>query len=298
MSSGSGETRARIGVIGGSGLYELAQLDGAREFRTQTPFGEPSDAFVVGRLSGIDVAFLARHGRGHARLPSEIPYRANIWAFKQIGVERLISVSAVGSMRETIRPRDLVVVDQFIDRSSRRADSFFGDGVAAHVSLADPTCEIARGHLVAAARAQSAIRTHEHGVYLCMDGPAFSTRAESRLYRSWEVDVIGMTNATEARLCREAEICYATLALVTDFDCWHVDEEDVSVSTLLAHLRANAEFASTLLLHAVPALAQATRDCACATALDDALLTPIAAIDPPSRRRLEPILERRLALPP
>ena len=214
---------AEIGLFGGSGLYALAGVEDRQEIEVETPFGKPSDAFVVGGLAGRRVAFLARHGRGHRILPHEINYRANVWAMKSLGVTRILSASAVGSLRETIEPRHVLTPDQFVDRTRGRAATFFGEGIAAHVGFADPVCAELRQRIADAARASGAV-VHGEGTYLCMEGPAFSTRAESHLYRSWGLDVIGMTNLTEAKLAREAEICYGTLALVTDFDCWHEEE--------------------------------------------------------------------------
>lgn len=282
-----------LAIIAGSGLYELAGIEPDGEARPQTPFGPPSDAIRLGRLAGRRVAFLARHGRAHTLLPSEIAYRANIFALKMLGATRVVSVSAVGSMRETIHPRDVVLVDQFVDRTRGRAGTFFGGGVVAHVAFADPVCPELRGVLRRAALG-AAVRAHDAGTYLCIDGPAFSTRAESRLYRGFGVDVIGMTNLPEARLAREAEMCYATLALVTDYDCWHAGEADVSVSGVLENLRINAEHAAGIVARAAAALPAARGGCACGQALDQALITPRAAIEPEVRRRLGPILARCL----
>lgn len=283
----------RVGILGGSGLYELAGLDAAEERRVDTPYGPPSDTLRVGTLAGERVAFLARHGRAHTLLPSEIDYRANLWALKDAGVERVLSASAVGSLRDAIRPRDVVLPDQLIDRTRGRRGTFFGDGVVAHVSLADPFCaELARA-LADEAEAAGA-RVHRGGTYLCIEGPAFSTRAESRLYRSWQADVIGMTNATEARLAREAELCYATLALVTDWDCWREEGEEVTVTALLDNLRANAELAARTVRAVVARLCAAPRRCACAVALDHAILTPLDAIPKAARQRLAPLLARQL----
>jgi len=279
---------ASIGVLGGSGLYAFARMEGAREVAFDTPFGRPSDVLLVGSVAGRAVAFLARHGRSHRLLPSEINYRANIYAMKLLGVERLLSASAVGSLKEAIHPRDVVVPDQFVDRTRGRAATFFGDGAVAHVSLADPVCADLCAVLAAAARRNGA-SVHAGGTYLCMEGPAFSTRAESRLYRSWGMDVIGMTNLTEAKLAREAEICYATLALVTDYDCWHAEEEDVTVDALLANLRANSELAGHALHDAIEALPR-TRTCACGLALKGALLSARESIPPETRKRLAAIL--------
>jgi len=283
------EPSASIGLIGGSGLYALAGLTGAREVRLETPFGPPSDALLVGRIGDRDVAFLARHGREHRLLPSEINYRANVYAMRKLGVTRILSASAVGSMKESIRPRDVVVPDQFIDHTRRRASTFFGDGVAAHVGLADPVCPEARAALAASAAAAGA-RAHDGGTYICIEGPAFSTRAESKLYRSWGVDVIGMTNATEAKLAREAAVCYATLALVTDYDCWHEEEEDVSVEGVLENLRANAQLAADVLARTVAALPLERTACACGEALRAAVITPRESISASARARLDVLL--------
>lgn len=282
-----------IGLIGGSGLYALAGVREPREVRVATPFGEPSDAIVVGWIDEREVAFLARHGRGHRLLPSDINYRANVYALKSLGVTRILSASAVGSMREGIRPRDVVLPDQFIDRTHGRDATFFGQGVAAHVAFADPVCPESRRALLDAARGAGAT-AHDGGTYLCMQGPAFSTRAESRLYRSWQVDVIGMTNLTEAKLAREAELCYATLALVTDYDCWHDVEEDVSVGTILEILRDNAALAAGVLRAAVAALPRERAACACGSALRHALITPVEAISIEARRHLGVLLDAYL----
>ncbi|HEX4825636.1 MAG TPA: S-methyl-5'-thioadenosine phosphorylase [Candidatus Polarisedimenticolaceae bacterium] len=281
---------SEIGLIGGSGLYALAGLGDPSEIRVDTPFGEPSDTIVTGRIDGRPVAFLARHGRNHRLLPGEINYRANLYALKSLGVTRILSASAVGSMRETIHPRDVVVPDQFIDRTRGRKATFFGEGVAAHVGFADPVCPETRMTLLAAARSSGAT-AHDGGTYLCMEGPAFSTRAESRLYRSWGVDVIGMTNLTEAKLAREAEICYATLALVTDYDCWHETEDDVSVGTILEILKDNAALAGRVLHETVRTLPRARAACTCGEALRHALITPAAAIPPDARARLGVLLD-------
>jgi 5'-methylthioadenosine phosphorylase len=289
----SAAPHARIGLLGGSGLYELAGLDGFREVRLDTPFGPPSDAFLVGTIGGREIAFLARHGRSHSLLPGEINYRANLYAFKLLGVERILSASAVGSMKETIRPRDVVLPDQFVDRTRGRASTFFGSGIVAHVSFADPVCPEVRRALLEAARLEGAT-AHDGGAYLCMEGPAFSTRAESRIYRSWGVDVIGMTNLQEAKLSREAEICYATLALVTDFDCWHQEEDDVSIGAVLTNLRANARLASASLLRAALALPEERTACRCGAALEHAIITRRDAIPAEVKERLRPLVKRYL----
>ncbi len=278
-----------IGIIGGSGLYEMEGLESIEERRVETPFGSPSDVFVTGLLQGRRVAFLARHGRGHRLMPSELNFRANIFAFKLLGAERVISASAVGSMREDLPPRDIVIPDQFFDRTKGRASTFFGNGLVAHVSFADPTCPVLSGMLFAAGQAVGA-RIHQGGTYLCIEGPQFSTRAESRIYRSWGVDVIGMTNLQEAKLCREAEICYATLALVTDYDVWHETEEDVSVEAVVAILKQNAETAKAIIKAAVASFPGGREGCPCPIALRDAIITARDAIPAQVRERLRPII--------
>ena len=281
--------RAEIGILGGSGLYGLAGIQDGEEVEIKTPFGAPSDRFRVGSMGGRSVAFLARHGRHHTLLPSDINYRANIYAMKLLGVNRILSASAVGSMRESIHPREVVLPDQFIDRTRNRISTFFGEGVAAHVSFADPVCPELRSVLLGKSRA-AGIEAHDGGTYLCMEGPAFSTRAESILYRSWDVDIIGMTNLQEAKLSREAEICYATLALVTDYDCWHEDEEDVSVESLLATLSANSRLAADVLRETVLALPPMRTECRCGEALKYAMITDRDSISPEARKRLAAIL--------
>jgi 5'-methylthioadenosine phosphorylase len=282
----------RIGIIGGSGLYGMTGLEVREERRLETPFGAPSDPFVLGSLDGVPVAFLARHGRGHRLLPSELNFRANIYGFKTLGVERIVSVSAVGSMRETYAPRHVVVPDQFIDRTRHRPDTFFGDGLVAHVSFADPLCPALSRHLADATEAAGGT-VHRGGTYLCMEGPQFSTRAESNLYRQWGVDVIGMTNLQEAKLAREAEICYATLAMVTDYDCWHEEEEDVNVEALIANLQANAALAQEAVRRVVSTLAESDREaagCPCPAALSTALITDRAVVPEATLEKLRPIV--------
>jgi 5'-methylthioadenosine phosphorylase len=274
----------RIGLIGGSGLYDVPGLVTTSEVRLETPFGEPSDAYVVGDLSGAPVAFLARHGRKHRILPSEINFRANVWGFKELGCDALISASACGSMKEAYRPTDLVLPEQFVDGTHRRVATFFGDGCVAHVSLAHPVCPHLLERLDRTARERGA-RVHTGGIYLGMEGPQFSTKAESYLYRSWGVDVIGMTNVQEAKLCREAEICYATMALVTDYDCWHEEEQAVTVETILEVLRTNAGTANAILAAAVPRI-DAERRCACREALKFAVLTRREDVPESTRKRL------------
>lgn len=284
---------ARIAIVGGSGLYEMAGAATVREVAIDTPFGEPSDRIRIGTLAGKPVAFLARHGRDHTLLPGEINFRANIFALKRLGVERILSASAVGSMREQVRPRDVVLVDQFIDRTQGRPSTFFGRGLVAHVSLADPVCPELRGTLVDASE-RFAPQAHDGGTYVCIEGPAFSTRAESELYRGWDVDVIGMTNLPEARLAREAEICYATLALVTDYDCWHADEEDVNVSAVLDNLKANSATAGKILAAAVETLPAERGRCSCGGALAHAILTRLDRVPEETRQRLAPLVARYL----
>ena len=282
----------RVGVIGGSGLYEMEGLSEVEEVRMGTPFGEPSDAFVLGTLEGERVAFLSRHGRGHRRMPSEVNYRANIYGMKLLGVERIVSASAVGSLREDIAPLDIVLPDQFVDVTRQRASTFFGEGLAAHVSLADPFCPELRAILSARGR-ELRLRVHEEGTYLCIEGPQFSTKAESRVYRGLGLSVIGMTNATEARLAREAEICYATIALVTDYDTWHEEEAPVTVEQILGRLRANAASARSLIRATAAALPRA-RSCECGEALRNAIITDPAAADAVATERLRPIVGRHL----
>ena len=286
----------KIGILGGSGLYRMEGLTDVREHVMDTPYGAPSDALLLGKLHGIDVAFLARHGRSHGLSPSQIPFRANIWAMKALGVQYLLSVSAVGSMREDIAPLDMVLPDQFIDFTRRREGSFFGDGAVAHVSMADPVCGALRGVLAQAfADAGFAdIRLHGSGTYVCIEGPAFSTRAESNWYRSLDAAVIGMTNMPEARLAREAEIAYATLALATDWDCWHPHQACVTAELAIANLQSNAQRAQIVLTHAVRRIAAAWPASAAHSALGSALVTLPAAMSPAVRTRLQPLIGRFL----
>jgi len=265
------EGRGAIGVIGGSGLYEMEGLDDIASVSVDTPFGSPSDALITGTLEGLPMVFLPRHGQGHRIAPSHLNARANIFAMKKLGVSWIVSVSAVGSMQEEVRPGDIVVVDQFFDRTKGRPGSFFGDGIVAHVLFADPVCPVLSECLIEAGGEVGA-RIHKGGTYLVIEGPQFSTRAESRVYRQWGVDVIGMTNLPEARLAREAEICYATLALATDYDCWHETEEDVSVDAVLAVLRDNVAKAREILRALVKRVPR-KRDCHCARALENAIIT-------------------------
>jgi 5'-methylthioadenosine phosphorylase len=282
---------ATIGIIGGSGLYEVEGLTEVEEVRLQTPFGDPSDAYVVGTWHGQRVAFLPRHGRGHRISPTELNSRANVFGFKLLGVERLISVSAVGSMREEIRPLDIVIPDQLFDRTRLRDNTFFGGGVVVHTGFADPFCPDLSGVLAAAAD-EAGARVHRGGTYVCIEGPQFSTKAESRIFRHWGVDVIGMTALPEARLAREAEICYGTIALVTDYDVWH--DEPVTVEMVVGNLLKNVSTAKATLAAAVPAIGARTT-CACGSALENAIMTRRDLIPDSVRRDLAPLLGRYLA---
>ena len=282
-------SQARVGVIGGSGLYEMPGLERVEELEIETPFGPPSDGLRLGRLRNMEIVFLARHGRHHHLLPREVPYRANLWAMRKLGVRWLISVSAVGSLQDHLRPRDMLVPDQFIDRTQGRPQTFFGDGCVAHVSLADPTCAVLSAMLADAAEGAmpAGHRLHRGGTYLCMEGPAFSTRAESELYRSWGCSVIGMTNHTEARLAREAEIAYSSLSMVTDFDCWHPDHDDVSVEMVIGNLKANAEATEPILSALMETLHLERPASDAHTALSDALITPKDVVPINTRHRLD-----------
>jgi len=281
-----------VGVIGGSGLYAIDGLEDVREMTLSTPFGAPSDAYVTGVLDGVKMVFLPRHGKGHRISPTEINFRANIWGMKMMGVSRIISVSAVGSMREDVEPGDFVVIDQFIDRTRHRPDTFFSDGVVAHVMFADPVCPDLRSVLLEAAQ-KVGVKAHDGGTYLNMEGPQFSTRAESKMYRQWGADVIGMTNLAEAKLAREAEICYATVAMATDYDCWHEGHDDVTVEAILAIMSQNVGHARELIKAAVP-LIPADLPCGSADALKYALLTAPDAITPEARTRLSLLLDKYL----
>ena len=279
-----------IGIIGGTGLYEMDGLSIREEVELETPFGAPSDAYIVGDLGDISVAFLPRHGQGHRLLPSELNYRANIFGFKSLGVRRLISVSAVGSMKEGLAPSHVVVPDQFYDRTRHRPDTFFGGGLVAHVSMADPVCGGLQG-VAARILAQSGVAHQIGGTYICMEGPQFSTRAESEVYRSHGVDVIGMTQMQEAKLAREAEMCFVCLAMVTDYDCWKVDEEHVTVAQVMATLHRNAETAQGLLAALIPAVAEHDDSgCGCQSALASALVTDFSLVPAETLEALEPLL--------
>jgi 5'-methylthioadenosine phosphorylase len=279
-----------IGIIGGSGLYEMAELTDREECVLDTPFGEPSGPYLVGTLRGKRVAFLARHGAGHRILPSELNFRANIFGFKLLGVERILSASAVGSLKEQFRPLDIVVPDQFFDRTRGRISTFFGRGLVAHIAFAHPLCADLSAIAADAAQAVGAT-VHRGGTYVNMEGPQFSTLAESKLYRSWGMDVIGMTNLQEAKLAREAEICYATLALITDYDCWHPDHDSVTVDLIVANLMQNAATAKKTIADAVSRISGA-RTCACKDALSTAIITRPEHVPPQIKRELQPIIGR------
>ena len=284
--------QAEIGIIGGSGLYAMPGLTEVREIKQPTPFGDPSDAYVMGTVEGRKVAFLSRHSRGHRISPTELNFRANIYGFKQLGVERIFSISAVGSLKEEHKPTDFVIPDQFIDRTRHRVDTFFGNGVVAHVSLAEPTCgELSK--IFAAACQKIGVVGKLGGTYICMEGPQFSTRAESNLYRQWGAEVIGMTNLQEARLAREAEICYSTLAMVTDYDCWHSGHDAVTVEQIIAVAMKNAENATKVLKEAMVALPKA-RGCKCGSALAHSIMTDPKTIPTETRERLKLLLDKYL----
>lgn len=278
----------RIGVIGGSGLYDMDALQDREDVRVTTPFGEPSAPYVVGTLNDRRVAFLARHGHGHRLMPSELNFRANIFGFKTLGVEWILSASAVGSLQEEYRPLDIVVPDQFLDRTKGRISTFFGGGIVAHVGFAHPFCATL-SEIATDAASQAEARVHRGGTYVCMEGPQFSTLAESRLYRSWGMDIIGMTNLQEAKLAREAEICYATLALVTDYDCWHEGHDDVTVEMIIATLTQNAVTAQRVVANAVARL-PVERSCECASALGSAIITRPELIPSALKQDLAPLI--------
>jgi 5'-methylthioadenosine phosphorylase len=280
--------QAEIGIIGGSGLYSMPGLTDVREVSLETPFGAPSDAYVLGTLAGRKVAFLSRHGRGHLLMPTELPYRANIYGFKQLGVERIVSLSAVGSLKEEHKPLDFVIPDQFVDRTRHRVDTFFGDGLVVHVALAEPICAETAKFVEEACR-RAGVNVAGGGTYLNMEGPQFSTKAESNLYRSWGMDVIGMTNLTEARLAREAELCYVTVAMVTDYDCWHPEHDHVTVEQIVGVLLKNAEHACNVVREAVTTLPK-ERTCKCGSALGHAIITQKDKVPAATLERLKPIV--------
>ena len=284
--------QAEIGIIGGSGLYNMPGLTDIQELPQETPFGAPSDAYVLGTLEGKRVAFLARHGRGHRILPTELNFRANIYGFKRLGVDRILSVSAVGSLKEEHKPLEFVIPDQFVDRTRHRVDTFFGNGVVAHVAFADPVCP-ELSETVTAACKKAGVVGKSGGTYICIEGPQFSTKAESNLYRSWGMDVIGMTNLQEAKLAREAEICYVTVAMVTDYDCWHPHHDSVTVDQIIAVLVKNAENACNVVREAVAAMPR-ERTCKCGSALAHAIITDRTKIPQAAKDRLELILGKYL----
>ncbi|HUE04210.1 MAG TPA: S-methyl-5'-thioadenosine phosphorylase [Bryobacteraceae bacterium] len=285
--------KLEIGIIGGSGLYAMPGFEAEEEAVVETPFGPPSDNLVTGKLAGRGVAFLARHGRGHRISPSELNFRANIYAMKSLGVERIISLSAVGSLKEEHKPLDFVIPDQFVDRTRGRVSTFFGEGLVAHIGFSDPICP-QMADVVKQACATAGVTAKQGGTYLCMEGPAFSTRAESNLYRSWGMDVIGMTNLQEAKLAREAEICYVTVAMVTDYDCWHPEHDVVTVTDIVANLVKNAENACNVVAAAVAHM-PAERACKCGSALAHAIITDRKAVPEATRRKLELIVGKYLA---
>ncbi|HEU4693692.1 MAG TPA: S-methyl-5'-thioadenosine phosphorylase [Vicinamibacterales bacterium] len=282
----------QIGIIGGSGLYDMADVTDRKEVTLSTPFGDPSGPYLLGTLRGKRVAFLARHGAGHRLLPSELNFRANIYGMKLLGVEYILSASAVGSLKEEYKPLDIVIPDQFIDRTTGRTSTFFGRGLAAHVGFAHPFCKLL-SRLVSESGQESGAAVHTGGTYVCMEGPQFSTLAESKLYRSWGADIIGMTNLQEAKLAREAEICYSTIALVTDYDCWHPDHDSVTVDMIIANLMQNARTAQQIIAKAVEGLPY-ERSCECASALKYALITRPDAIPPQVRQDLAPLVGKYL----
>jgi len=284
-------TTAKIGIIGGSGLYQMPELTEVDEIQLDTPFGEPSDKFIIGTLEGERVAFLPRHGRGHRFTPSEVPFRANIYGMKLLGVERILSASAVGSLQEKYAPLDMVIPGQFFDRTRARSreSTFFGDGIVAHIAFAHPVCKDLGDILEESCRAAQ-VKAHRGGTYICMEGPAFSTVAESNVYRSWGMDVIGMTNLQEAKLAREAEICYATLALVTDYDCWHTGHDAVTVETVIEYLNKNVRNAQLIMKQAVKSLAGKPRSCKCGSALQNAIFTAPDLWPEATTRRLQAII--------
>ena len=282
-----------IGIIGGSGLYNIEGIKDIQSVSVDTPFGMPSDSFTVGTLEGRQVAFLPRHGKGHTILPSELNFRANIYAMKKLGAGHIIAVSAVGSMKEEIKPLDIVIPDQFFDRTRGRISTFFGEGIVGHVSFADPVCETLADKLHHAAKSVGA-RVHKGGTYLCMEGPLFSTRAESNVYRQWGVSIIGMTNLQEAKLAREAEICYSTLAMSTDYDCWRVEEESVTLEMIIGNLNKNAEMAKRILKTVIPTIPK-ERKCACATASQHAIVTHKDKIPENTKKKLDVIFGKYIS---
>src|SRR5882724_3292355 len=284
---------AKIGIIGGSGLYEMPELHDVEEIAVATPFGSPSDAFIVGTLENNRVAFLPRHGRGHRFTPTEVPFRANIYAMKLLGVQRILAASAVGSLQEQYAPLDMVIPDQFFDRTRARAreSTFFGEGIVAHIAFAHPVCGDL-GEVIEDSCKAAKVKAHRGGTYICMEGPAFSTVAESNVYRSWGMDIIGMTNLQEAKLAREAEICYATLALVTDYDCWHPGHDAVTVNTVIEYLNKNVRNAQLIIEQAVKQLRNGERNCKCGSALKNAIFTAPHLWPPETAKKLDAIIKK------
>lgn len=284
--------RVDLGILGGTGLYKIEGIEVETEIAIDTPFGSPSDSFVIGNLAGARIAFLSRHGRGHTLLPAEINYQANIYAYKMLGVTKILSINSVGSLKEDIKPRDIVIPDQFFDRS-RRKNSFFGKGVAAHVSMAEPVCH-ELSHIIYAAAQELGVPAHLGGTYVCIEGPSFSTKAESKVYRSWGCHVIGMTAATEAKLCREAEICYAAMNLVTDYDVWHESEEPVTVEIILENLAENIDNAKAIIKSVIPRMVGSGTGCGCSDALAGCIVTQEDLMPQESREKLRHLIEKYL----
>jgi len=285
------QVKANIGILGGTGLYEIEGIEDVERIALDTPFGLPSDDYVVGRLEGKEVAFLNRHGKGHRVLPSEINYRANVYGFRKLGVERIISVNSVGSLREAIKPRDIVFSDQFFDRTKRQ-NSFFGEGIAAHISFDQPVCP-ALSRVLFQAGKELGLKVHPKGTYICIEGPSFSSKGESLVYRSWECDVIGMTSATEAKLCREAEICYSTMNLVCDYDAWHEEEEPVTIEMILENMQKNVHNAKAIIRRSLAGLtSQRGDECRCGEALKNCVITDPALMPPEAKERLRLIIEK------
>ncbi|MEW6455393.1 MAG: S-methyl-5'-thioadenosine phosphorylase [Acidobacteriota bacterium] len=283
--------KVEFGIIGGSGFYQIDGLTDLKEVKLETPFGSPSDSYFIGTLEGRKVAFLSRHGRGHKHIPSDVNFRANIYGFKMLGTERIISMSAVGSMKEEIKILDIVIIDQYIDRTYRRQNTFFGNGIAGHISFAHPICPVIADYLYKATEKLN-LPVHEGGIYLCIEGPQFSSKAESFLYRSWGVDVIGMTNATEAKLAREAEMCYATIAMSTDYDCWHESEEAVNVEMLIENLNKNAQNAKRIIKEALKIIPIERTGCECKDALKTSLITRADLIPQETKEKVELIIKK------
>jgi len=281
---------AKIGVIGGSGLYDMDDLSDLQEYKTNTPFGKPSDTIIIGNIEGQRLAFLPRHGKGHRISPAELPVRANIYALKSLGVEWIISISAVGSLKEELQPMDMVIPDQLVDRTKSRVNTFFGNGIVAHVGFADPFCPNLSRILYESAQ-EAGAKVHKGGTYLAMEGPLFSTKAESALYRSWGLSVIGMTALPEAKLAREAEICYATVACVTDYDCWHESHDKVTIDMVISNLQRNVDTAKNIMRLAANRIPD-KRDCVCATALENAILTDPSLIPPERKKDLSLLIDK------